>query len=626
MNDHNYNAESITVLKGLEAVRQRPAMYIGSTDSRGFHHLVYEVLDNGIDEALAGFCNVINIIIHNDNSITVADNGRGIPVDIHPEEKKSAVEVVMTMLHAGGKFDHKSYKVSGGLHGVGVSCVNALSKWLEVKVHRDNKIYHMRFERGAPTSQLQIVGETNTSGTEVSFLPDPEIFEISEFNAEILEKRFEELAFLNSGITITLKDERNNTEKKFCYEGGLKSFVKYLNRKKQVICEPVLLSKSFDKTLIEVALLFNETFNETVHTFCNNINTTEGGTHLTGFQTALTRSVNDYIKKYKITDIKLSGNDVREGLVAVISVKIQEPQFEGQTKTKLGNSNLRGIVDSTVFDGLSTFFEENPKIAKAIVNKCISAAKAREAAKKARELVRRKSVLESGNLPGKLVDCQEHDPAKAEIFIVEGDSAAGTGVSARDRKFQAILPLKGKILNIEKARIDKIFKNNEVTTLISALGCGIGEEFDINKLRYHKIIILCDADCDGGHITTLLLTFFYRQTRKLIENGYVYVAQPPLFKIIKGKKSYYIKDEALLKEKLKEVGENVVIQRFKGLGEMDSDELRETVMEVEMRVLKQITIEDAIASDNIFSILMGEEVEPRREFVMKHANEANLDI
>ena len=624
----DYNAESIKVLKDLSAVRLRPAMYIGDTGIRGLHHLIWEICDNSVDEALMKFCDKIIVMINIDGSIAISDNGRGIPVDMHPGEKKHAVELVMTMLHAGGKFDHKSYKVSGGLHGVGASVVNALSKWLEVKIKRDGKIYHQRYERGIKKTDLKIIGDTNESGTEVSFMPDDEIFETVIFDSEIIEKRLKELAYLNSGVEINFIDERNNINKFFKFEGGIKSFVLDLNKGKHLLFEqPIYIEKESEAIRVEIALQYNDTYNETVYSFCNNINTIEGGTHLTGFSLALTRAVNDYIRKNKLTDMKLSGSDVREGLVAIISVKIPDPQFEGQTKTKLGNSNVRGLVDSMVYDKLVLFFEENPKIARSIIDKCINAARAREAAKKAKELVRRKSVLDSGSLPGKLADCQSKDPSKSELFLVEGDSAAGTAISARERIFQAILPLRGKVLNVEKARFDKIFKSEQIMNIILALGTSIGEEFDINKLRYHKIIILVDADFDGNHISCLLLTLFYRKARNLIENGHIYVAQPPLFKVIKGKNSYYVRDEASLKEKFKELGDNIIVQRFKGLGEMDASELRETVMESENRILKRVIIEDAIMADNVFSMLMGEEVEPRREFIMKHAGEVkNLDI
>lgn len=788
----NYNAESIKVLKDLSAVRLRPAMYIGDTGVRGLHHLIWEICDNSVDEALMKFCDKIIVRVNSDGSIIISDNGRGIPVDMHPEEKKPAVELVMTVLHAGGKFDHKSYKVSGGLHGVGASVVNALSKWLEVKIKRDSKIYHQRYERGIKKTDLKIIGDTNESGTEVAFMPDDEIFETIIFDSEIIEKRLKELAYLNAGLEIEFVDKRADINKIFKFEGGIVSFVKDLNKGKQTIFEsPIFIEKESNNTKIEIAIQYTNTYNEIVYSFCNNINTIEGGTHLTGFSLALTRAINDYIKKNKITDMKLSGSDVREGLVSIISVKVPDPQFEGQTKTKLGNSSVRGLVDSMVYDKLVLFFEENPKVAKSIVEKCINAARAREAAKKAKELVRRKSVLDSGSLPGKLADCQSKDPSKSEIFIVEGDSAGGcfsgdtkialvdgrqitfkelvkeyelgkksycytldennsikialienprltkknvdviklvmdngeeiictpnhkfrltngdyieackmnqetniapfhrklsevakkisiegyemamleaiknynhkikniiklnermdvydievpgtnnfalaAGVfvhnsakSGRSREFQAVLPLKGKILNVEKARLDKVFKNNEVTTLIMALGCGINDELDITKLRYHKVIIMTDADVDGAHISCLLLTFFYRYMRPLIENGYIYLAMPPLFKLSKGKRHVYLYNDHDLQDALKTFGEDSETQRYKGLGEMNPEQLWETTLDSENRKLKQVTIDDAVIADEMFSVLMGEDVEPRREFIMQHANEVkNLDI
>ena len=632
MTDNSYKAESITVLKDLEAVMKRPSMYIGDVGLRGLHHLVMEVLDNSIDEALAGYCNLIKVIIHQDGSLTVTDNGRGIPVDLHPELKIPGVEVVMTILHSGGKFDNKNYKVSGGLHGVGISVVNALSDYLEVIVKRDGNTYKQRYERGKKITELEIIGTTDEFGTQITFVPNKEIFETIEFQNEIITTRLKELAFLNKGLRITFTDERSNLNEEYFYEGGIISFVKHLNKSKNIIHnEPIYLNTNKSNIIIEVAMQYNDGYQENVFTYVNNINTIEGGTHLIGFKTALTRAINDYINKNlnnNKNNENLTGDDVREGLVCIISVRIHNPQFEGQTKTKLGNSNIKGIVDSIVYDGLSNYFEENPNIAKAIIFKAINAARAREAARKARELTRRKSVLDSGSLPGKLADCQEKDPSKSEIFIVEGDSAAGTGIGARDRKTQAIFPLRGKILNVEKARLDKIFNNEEITSLISALGCSIGEEFDLNKLRYHKIIILCDADSDGNHIATLLLTFFYRNMPKLIENGFLYLAQPPLFRVVKSNSTYYVKDDAQLNELLNQIGnDKVVIQRFKGLGEMDSEELQETVMDTSKRTLKKIIIEDAVLADLTFSILMGDEVEPRREFIFKHSIDVkNLDI
>jgi len=621
-----YSAKNITVLKDLQAVRLRSAMYIGDTAFRGFHHIFLEVLDNSIDEALGGYCNHIQIIIHNDNSVTVIDNGRGIPTDIHPEEGKSALELVMTVLHAGGKFDKATYKISGGLHGVGVSVTNALSKFLDIKVYRDGKIYHQRYERGRKTCEVEVIGDTDKKGTEITFLPDDEIFSVNEFDYEYIQRRSKELAYLNAGLKISLEDERNNIKEEFKFDGGIKEFVKDLNKGKNVLSEPIYLNKE-NSISIEIAMQYNDSYSSKIYSFVNNINTVEGGTHEEGFRTALTRIINEYNRKNNLTDLKLTGEDAQEGLTCIVSIKIPEPQFEGQTKTKLGNSNVKGLVSSIVYESLNSYFEENPTVAKLIFGKIIGAAKAREAARKARELARRKTVLESGSLPGKLADCSEKDPSKCEIFIVEGDSAAGTGFSARDRHFQAILPLRGKILNVEKSRIDKIFKNEQITNLISALGCGISEEFNINKLRYHKIIILTDADSDGNHISCLLLTFFYRYMLELIKNGHVYIAQPPLFKIIKNKKTTYVRDEENLKIALNEIGnENVLVQRFKGLGEMDAEELEETVMNVQNRILKKINVEDAIEADNMFNILMGEEVEPRRDFIMKHSKEANIDI
>ncbi len=625
-----YKAESIVVLKDLEAVRKRSAMYIGDTGIKGLHHLVKEAVDNSIDEALGGYANKINVIIHLDNSVTVEDNGRGIPVDIHPEEHKPAVEVVMTMLHAGGKFDKKTYKVSGGLHGVGISVTNALSEYLEVEIKRDNKIYKQRYEKGKKVSELEIIGETNETGTKVKFLPDKTIFNVFEFDYDILANRLKELAFLNKGLTISIKDERNNREDIFNYEGGIVSFVQELNKIKNKLHPNVIyFNKEVKDNIVEVAFQYNDSYSESVFSFVNNINTIEGGTHLIGFYTALTRAFNDYLKKKNIqkNGDKLTGDDIREGLTAIISLKIPEPQFEGQTKTKLGNLEVKGIVDSIVYDNFVTFLGENPNVAKAITSKALDALRAREAARKARELARRKSVLESGSLPGKLADCQERDPSKAELFIVEGDSAGGSSKAGRAREFQAILPLKGKILNVEKARLDKMLRNNEITTLISAIGTGIAEEFNINKARYHKIIIMTDADVDGHHITTLLLTFFYRYMKQLIESGYIYLATPPLYKVIKGKQNYYVYNDEKLKGLIEKIGDEFELQRFKGLGEMNPDQLWETTLNPENRTLKKITIEDAILADTIFSTLMGEEVEPRREFIMQHANEVkNLDI
>lgn len=627
MTNLDYNAEKIQVLKGLKAVRTRPSMYIGDTSVRGLHHMVYEVVDNGIDEVLAGHCDTIKVTLHKDGKVTISDNGRGIPVDLHPVEKKPAVEVVMTVLHAGGKFDKKTYQVSGGLHGVGVSVVNALSEFLEVRVKRDNKIHSMIFERGEKVRDLEVIGDTTETGTDVIFLPDSEIFESTIFSFDVLSKRLKELAYLNPNLKIILEDERDGSKKEYFYEGGISAFVSDINKNKnKLIDNPIYFNAEKDKTQVEVALQYNDGYQEAVHSFCNNINTVEGGTHLVGFSTALTRALNDYIKKNNINGLKLGGGDVKEGLVAVISVRVPNPQFEGQTKTKLGNSDVKGIVSSVVYSKLGSFFEENPSMAKQIIYKCINAAKAREAARKARELARRKSVFESGSLPGKLADCQERDPSKSELFIVEGDSAGGSSKMGRDRKFQAILPLRGKILNVEKARIDKVFKNNEITTLISAIGTGVGDEFDVSKARYHKVIIMTDSDVDGSHIATLLLTFFYRYMKPLIDEGYLYIAIPPLYKVRMNKKDYYLKNDDELKQFVGDNGK-VNVQRYKGLGEMNPDQLADTTLNPENRILKRVTIEDGVVANEIFSILMGEEVEPRREFISKYAKEVrNLDI
>lgn len=627
---NGYSAESIKVLKGLDAVKKRPSMYIGSTDVRGLHHLIWEVVDNSVDEHLAGFCSKIKILLHKDNSVSLSDNGRGIPTDIHEAEGKSGVELALTVLHAGGKFDKDSYKVSGGLHGVGVSVVNALSKNLKVEVKQDGKVFVQEYEEGKPKYDLKVDGQCdiNDTGTKITFLPDDNIFSAAVFDFNLVANRLREMAFLNSGLEITIEDEREepHKEKRFFYEGGIKEFVKYLNKGKQVLNSDVIYMKANGNNIVEVALQWNDGFNESVFSFVNNINTVEHGTHYSGFATALTRVINNYIKKRNLANVSLSGNDCREGLTAIISLKIPEPQFEGQTKSKLGNSEMKGAVDKATFDFLTSYFEENPSIAKAIIGKCVNAYQAREAARKARELTRRKGALNGGGLPGKLTDCQERDPTKCELFLVEGPSAGGTAIKARDRKIQAILPLRGKILNVEKARLDKIFKSQEILNMITTLGTSIGDEFNADKLRYHKIIILTDADSDGNHIACLLLTFFYRYTRELVERGNIYMAQPPLFKVLKGKKSYYARDEKALEELRNELGE-IVVLRFKGLGEMDSHELEETVMDVNSRILKQVSIEDAVESDRMFSVLMGEEVEPRKEFIMSNAKFVkNLDV
>ncbi|ADH59798.1 DNA gyrase, B subunit [Thermoanaerobacter mathranii subsp. mathranii str. A3] len=630
--DETYTASQIQILEGLEAVRKRPGMYIGSTGSRGLHHLVYEVVDNSIDEALAGYCKNIVVTIHKDNSITVEDDGRGIPTDIHPKVGKPAVEVALTMLHAGGKFNNDAYKVSGGLHGVGVSVVNALSEKLEVVVKQRGKIFRQTYERGVPKTDLEIIGETEETGTTITFKPDKEIFEETVFNYDVLAQRLRELAFLNKGINIKLIDERDGKEEVFNYEGGIISFVKYLNRNKEVLHEePIYMEAKNTDYEVEVCMQYNDTYTENIFSFANNIDTREGGTHLVGFKSALTKVINDYARKYGIikdNEKNLQGEDVREGLTAIVSVKLKNPQFEGQTKTKLGNSEMRSIVENVVIEKLSAFLEENPSVAKVIVEKATQAARAREAARKARELTRRKSALENTTLPGKLADCSEKDPSKCELFLVEGDSAGGSAKTGRNSRFQAILPLRGKILNVEKARLDKILSNEEIRAMITALGTGIGDEFDISKLRYHKVVIMTDADVDGSHIRTLLLTFFYRFMRPLIENGNVYIAQPPLYKITKGKKVYYAYSDKELDRILNEIGrENYTVQRYKGLGEMNADQLWDTTMDPEKRTILKVTLEDAIAADEIFTILMGDKVEPRREFIERYAKTVrNLDI
>jgi DNA gyrase subunit B len=628
-----YDASRIQVLEGLEAVRKRPSMYIGSTDGRGLHHLVYEVVDNSIDEALAGFCTRVDVTINPDGSVTVLDNGRGIPIDTHPFHKKSALEVVMTVLHAGGKFDKNTYKVSGGLHGVGVSVVNALSELLEVEVSRDGKKYFQRYIRGKPEADVQEIGTSDDRGTKTTFKPDTKIFETTYFEYDILSNRLRELAFLNRGLTISLKDLRSpeGEAETFAYEGGIVEFVEYLNKKKQSLHEkPIYFERQRDDMVVEIAMQYTNSYNENVYSFANNINTHEGGTHIIGFKTALTRVANDYIKSNKLSkeDAKLTGDDVREGLTAIISVKLMEPQFEGQTKTRLGNSDVKGIVDSLVTDGLAEYFEENPKVANIILEKALLAQRAREAAKKARELTRRKSAFEVSTLPGKLADCSEKNPAACEIYIVEGDSAGGSAKQGRDRSFQAILPLRGKILNVEKSRLAKILKNNEIVSLVTAIGTGVSEDFSLENARYHKVIIMTDADVDGAHIRTLLLTMFFRYMRPLIDAGYVYIAQPPLYRIKKGKADYYVYSDKELDEKKKEIGEKgLTTQRYKGLGEMNPEQLWETTMNPESRTLLQVTLEDAIRADNIFRILMGDEVEPRRNFIETHAKEVvELDI
>ena len=624
----DYKADQIQVLGGLDAVRKRPAMYIGSTSIKGLHHLVFEVVDNSIDEALAGFCDDIEVIIHKDNSITVKDNGRGIPTDIHPKFNKSALEIVMTKLHAGGKFDKGSYKVSGGLHGVGVSCVNALSISLKVIVHRDGKEFIQEFERGIPKYDAKLVGDSDKRGTIITFLPDNEIFTETEYHFDTLATRLRELAFLSKGVKIKLFDERTEKSKDFFYEGGIASFVEFLNKNRSPIHEMFYFNKEKNDVVVEIALQYNDSFTENVFSFVNNINTLEGGTHVSGFKSALTRSINYYAEKNNMKEMKLSSEDVKEGLSSVISVKVPEPQFEGQTKTKLGNSDVKGIVESLFSSHLSTFFEENPSIAKSIINKAFSAARAREAARKARDLTRRKSALEFSSLPGKLADCSSKDSLMTELYLVEGDSAGGSAKQGRNRKFQAILPLRGKIINVEKARLNKIIANNEIATIITALGTGIADEFNLSKLRYGKIIIMTDSDVDGAHISTLILTFFFRYMKELIEKGHVYIALPPLYLIKKGKERIYVRNED---EKNKIISSfdksSFSLQRYKGLGEMNPDQLWETTMNPENRSLKRVTIEDAVEADRIFTILMSDEVAPRRAFIQENAkNVLNLDI
>ncbi len=623
-----YSAKNITVLESLEAIRKRPGMYIGSTGSRGLHHLVQEVVDNAIDEAMAGYCDRIKVVIRKDNHVSVSDNGRGIPVDIHPKYKVSALQVIMTKLHAGGKFDNKTYKVSGGLHGVGISVVNALSVETEVYVKRDGKIHYQKYRRGEPISDIQILGDTDETGTTVIFNPDSEIFDTTDFKFDILSSRLRELAFLNKGVEISLLDERDDKSTVFKFEGGIVEFVEHLNKNKKPLHKVIYLSEEKDNTQVEVAIQYNDGYREDIFSFVNNINTVEGGTHLSGFKSALTRTLNLYNKKNNGEDFKFSSNDVREGMTSVISVKIPEPQFEGQTKTKLGNSEVKGDVDSIVSSGFSTFLEENPGTAKSIMSKCEKAAKARMAAKRARELTRRKTALDSTALPGKLADCSSTDPEISEIYIVEGDSAGGSAKQGRDRKFQAILPLRGKILNVEKARIHRILKNNEISAIITALGTGIDEEFKLEDARYKKIIIMTDADVDGAHIRTLLLTFFFRYMRPLIDAGYVYVAQPPLYKIQKGKKRKYAYTEKEFEKLKKEIGDRgVSVQQYKGLGEMNPKQLWKTTMDPEHRNLIRVTVEDAIEADDTFTVLMGEEVKPRRDFILENAiHVEHLDV
>ncbi|MEG1559968.1 MAG: DNA topoisomerase (ATP-hydrolyzing) subunit B [Clostridia bacterium] len=642
MSHNDYDASQIQVLEGLEAVRRRPGMYIGSTDGKGLHHLITEVVDNSIDEAIGGFCHNISIIIHKDNAVTVEDDGRGMPVDYHEKMGMSALEVAITILHAGGKFGGNSYKVSGGLHGVGVSVVNALSDFMSVEVRRDGKVYRQEYSKGLRMTDVDVVGtyEGEISGTKTTFHPDAEIFDEVNFNYETLKTRMRELAFLNRGISISLKDEREGQEHSitFCYMGGINEFVTYINKNKDVINpEPIYFTgKRFTDDMetgsVEVSMQYNMSYNETVFTYANNISTIEGGSHLVGFKTALTRVINDYARKFNLlkgNDTNLTGDDVREGLTAIISVKLMEPQFEGQTKTKLGNADVRTVVDNAVGTGLSKFLEENPAMAKAIIEKCVTASQAREAARKARELTRRKTALDTTALPGKLADCSEKDPSLCEIFIVEGESAGGSAKQGRNPKFQAILPLRGKILNVEKTRLDKILANNEIKAMITAFGAGFDDDFNPEKLRYHKIVCMTDADVDGSHIRILMLTFFYRHMRPLIEQGYVYIAQPPLFKVTRGKFLRYVYSDEELEETLNEIGRDSkpTLNRYKGLGEMNPEQLWETTMNPNSRVMYRVTVDDAIKADEILTILMGEKVEPRREFIENNSKlVTNLDV
>ena len=634
--EHKYGAEQIQVLEGLEAVRKRPGMYIGSTSVRGLHHMVYEIVDNCVDEALAGYCTEINIVIEPGNIMSVEDNGRGIPVEIHPKTHISTAETVYTVLHAGGKFGGDSgYKVSGGLHGVGASVVNALSNWVEVTIQRDGGIYQMAFEKGKTVKKLEKIGSSKKTGTKVRFLADDTIFETQEFDYDVLETRFREMAFLTKGLKITFEDKRNPEKQKkveFCFEGGLKSFVEFLNKNKECLHKDPIYIEKDGEVPVEIAMQYTTSYSENIYTFVNNINTIEGGTHLEGFKRALTKVFNDYARSHNLLkdkDANLQGEDIREGITAVVSVKVKEPQFEGQTKTKLGNSEVTGIVQSMVNEALATFLEENPNVAKAILEKCVSAARAREAARKARELVRRKSALETTTLPGKLADCSSKNAEECEVYIVEGDSAGGSAKQGRDRKFQAILPLWGKMVNVEKARADKIYGNDKLNPVILAIGEGIGADFDVTKIRYGKVIIMADADVDGSHIRTLLLTFFFRYMRPLVENGNVYLAQPPLYKLSrKGMKDVYCYTDEQLEQHLAELGrDGMNIQRYKGLGEMNPEQLWETTMNPVTRTLVQVTMDDAVKADEIFTVLMGDEIAPRREFIEKNAKFVrNLDI
>ncbi len=630
-----YDASKIQVLEGLEAVKKRPGMYIGSTDVRGLHHMVIEIIDNSIDEALAGYCNKIKVRINENGSITVSDDGRGIPVDMHEQLQKPALEVALTVLHAGGKFSGESYKVSGGLHGVGLSVVNALSEWLEVEVCRDGKVYFQRYEEGFVATELAVIGDCeDRTGTKITFTPSKTLMEDVVFQYEVLKNRIREIAFLNGGINISISDYRGEepVEKEFCYEGGIVSYVKFFNKNKNVLFEePIYISSKKDDASVEIALQYNDSYVEGIRTYANNISTPEGGTHLSGFKSAITRTVNDFARKNNIikgNQSNLSGEDIREGLCAIVSVKLMEPQFEGQTKTKLGNSEVRQMVDSALSEGLSNYLEENPAAGRLILDKCLMASRAREAARKARELTRRKNILEFSGLPGKLADCSEKDPSKCEIFIVEGDSAGGSAKQGRDRSFQAILPLRGKILNVEKTRIDKVLANNEIQNMITAFGTGIDADFDIEKLRYERIICMTDADVDGSHIRILMLTFFYRYMRPLIEMGHVFIAQPPLFKITKNKQERYVYTDEELAEKLEEMGKDgCSLQRFKGLGEMNPEQLWDTTMNPDERILLRVDLDDAIEAEEVFTVLMGDKVEPRRDYIIENAKlVASLDV
>lgn len=631
--NHDYSAEHIQVLEGLEAVRLRPSMYIGSTSSRGLHHLIFEVVDNSIDEVLAGYCKQIKVIVNEDNSVTISDDGRGIPVEEHPVEKRPAVEVVLTTLHSGGKFNNDSYKVAGGLHGVGISVVNALSKWLEVEVYRNKSIYHQRYENGNIASPLSTKGSSGKSGTRITFLPDSKIFESINFDNEVIVQRLRELAFLNKGTKIDFKDLRSGRSEKFKFDGGLVQYVEFLNQGKETVPpKPIYFQKDIDNYQVELAMQYHAGYAEVLYSYANNIHTHEGGTHEYGFKVSLTRLINDFARKFgvlKENQGNLSGEDIREGLTAVLSVKLLNPQFEGQTKTKLGNSEIRSVVDTICYEAVEAYLEQNPSVARRIIEKAIRASRAREAARKARELTRRKNALEISNLPGKLADCTSKDPAESEMFLVEGDSAGGSAKQGRDRRFQAILPLRGKILNVEKARLDKILANEEIRALITALGTGIESEFDIQKARYQKIIIMTDADVDGSHIRVLLLTFFYRFMHQLIESGFVYIAQPPLYLVKKGKREQYLFREEELNPLLDEWNREggFSIQRYKGLGEMNPDQLWETTMNPESRLIKRVELVDAMKADNIFGVLMGDKVEPRRQFIEENARLVkNLDI